>query len=271
MNSIKVEGGTLDGFQQTLHPGLNVFIGGRGTGKSSVIELIRFGLGAPTSSDTIAKETLEHALGVLGDGKVTITIADGTDRVEVSRIASDNSASRPLDLSPPLIFSQKEIEQIGGRPHSRLRLLDGFIEEDKAISGKSAPLISRIHSLSAEIRNLLAEIDEISDKLLVLPERQEKLAELQRRGIAETSRSVQLEPLRNQLDALTPHANAANVRVAALERSAEKLFRWTADLTTVAERSPLIEPWPAEAGPADQLLDLRNHQAVAQQRLQELY
>ena len=39
---MQVEGGFLDGLDLRFEPGLNVLIGGRGTGKSSIIELIRY-------------------------------------------------------------------------------------------------------------------------------------------------------------------------------------------------------------------------------------
>lgn len=269
IESIKIEGGALDGFRQTLNRGLNVLIGGRGTGKSSVIELIRFGLGSPASSDAIGKEALEHALGVLGDGKVTITLTNGSERVEVTRIASDEHDFRPLDMASPLVFSQKEVEQIGARSHSRLRLVDAFLGRAGSANARKAPLLARIKSLTAEIRSLLAEIDEVSEKLLVLPKRQEKLAELQQQGAAQSARSAELEPLRKQLEELTPRANAANVRAASIERSAGKLSSWTDELDMVAERRPLIEPWPSQAGSPDQLADQRARQEVALQRLQE--
>jgi hypothetical protein len=131
IESIEIEGGTLGGFSQQLRPGLNVLIGGRGTGKSSIIELIRFCLGAPSSSDSVSKEALEHALGVLGDGKVTLTLANGAERIGISRIASDPSHARPSDVLPPFVYSQKEVEQIGAKSHSRLTLVDGFLPSDR--------------------------------------------------------------------------------------------------------------------------------------------
>ena len=115
IESIRIEGGSLDGFRQSLSPGLNVLIGGRGTGKSSVIELIRFCLGAASSLDAIGKDALEHALGVLGDGKVVITLTNGSDRIEVSRIATDSDDNCPLEISPPFVFSQKEVEHVDFR------------------------------------------------------------------------------------------------------------------------------------------------------------
>ena len=269
IESIKIDGGALDGLKQTLSPGLNVIIGGRGTGKSSVIELIRFGLGAQASSDAIGKEALEHALGVLGDGKVTLTLTNGIERVEASRIASDEHHFRPVEMASPLVFSQKEVEQIGARSQSRLRLIDAFLGSSISTSAREAPLLSRIRSITAEIRSLLAEIDEVSDKLMVLPKRQEKLLEL-KQGAAQSARSAELEPMRKQLEELTPRANAANVRATSIERSSGKLSLWTDELEMAAERCPLIEPWPSQAVSPDQLAEQRSRQEIAQQQLQEV-
>lgn len=267
IESIKIEGGTLDGFRQQFRAGLNVLIGGRGTGKSSVVELIRFCLGAPSSSDAIAKDALEHALGVLGDGKITVTLTDGNERIEVARIASDESDACPFEVAPPFIFSQKEVEQIGAHSQSRMRLVDGFVSDRNAATAKQAPLQARIKSASSEIRGLLVEIDDISEKLLALPKLQAKLAELQQQGAAQRARSAELDAFRRQLDQLTPLASAANVRAASIERSAVRLGDWTDELELISNRRPAIEAWPAEAATPDQLEPHRNRLTVASQAL----
>jgi hypothetical protein len=67
---IQVEGGFLDGLDIRLEHGLNVLIGGRGTGKSSVIELIRYCLDVKGSgSEDDATRSREQALSVLQDGQ----------------------------------------------------------------------------------------------------------------------------------------------------------------------------------------------------------
>lgn len=261
IETIRIEGGTLDGFHQQFRPGLNVLIGGRGTGKSSIIELIRFCLGAPSSSELIAKNALEHALGVLGDGKVTITLTDDNERVKVARIATDESDACPFDVTPPLVFSQREVEQIGARSQSRLRLVDGFVSSRNMVATRRAPLSAQINSTSSEIRSLLTEIEDITERLLVLPKLQAKLAELQQQGAAQRARSAELDTLRRQLDELTPRASAANVRAVSIERSATRLSNWTDELDLIFKRCPSIEPWPAEAAAPDQLEPHRNRLA----------
>jgi len=267
IESITIEGGTLDGFRQQLSPGLNVLIGGRGTGKSSVIELIRFCLGAPSSSDAIAKDALEHALGVLGDGKIVLTLTNGSDRVQVSRVASDENDGCPFEVNPPLVFSQKEVEQIGAHSQSRMRLVDGFVSGRGVAARKRGPLHARIKSESTEIRSLLVEVADISEKLLALPKLQEKLAGLQQQGAVQRERSAELDALRKQLDRLTPLASAANVRAGSIERSARKLSDWTDELELVSSRRPSIEPWPAQSGLRDQLDPHRKRSEAANRQL----
>lgn len=267
IESIKIEGGSLDGFRQNLSPGLNVLIGGRGTGKSSVIELIRFCLGAPSSSDSIGKDALEHALGVLGDGKVVIALTNGSDRIEVARIATDSNDNCPMEVNPPFVFSQKEVEQIGAQSRSRMRLVDGFFMSHGATAIKRGPLHARIKSSSTEIRSLLVEVEDIAEKLQSLPKLQERLTELQRQGAGQRARSAELDGLRKQLDELTPLISAASVRAESIGRSVNDLGEWTNELDLVAGRQPSIESWPTQAITPDQIQPHRKRLETAHERL----
>ena len=52
LERIRVQEGFLDGRAPGFSPGLNVLIGPRGSGKTSVIELLRFCLGAETITES---------------------------------------------------------------------------------------------------------------------------------------------------------------------------------------------------------------------------
>src|SRR3954454_4494209 len=120
IEAVRVEGGMLDGFDQHFDQKLNVLIGGRGTGKSSVIELIRFCLGATSYTETAQQHSTEHALGVLGDGRVVVTLRNEEGQTfEVARTAQDEEPDNSLWIKPPFIFSQAEIETIGLQAQSR--------------------------------------------------------------------------------------------------------------------------------------------------------
>jgi len=127
IEALRIEGGVLDGFHQRFSANLNVLIGGRGTGKSSVIELIRFCLRASSYTEAGEQQATEHALGVLGDGRVTVTLTNGRARFDVVRTAQDTNPEEWAAFDPPLVFSQSEIETIGLQAQSRLRLIDGFL------------------------------------------------------------------------------------------------------------------------------------------------
>jgi AAA15 family ATPase/GTPase len=65
---VQVEEGFLDGLDLHLDRGLNVVIGERGTGKTSLIELIRFCLDVPGYTPESSERSRDHAISVLGSG-----------------------------------------------------------------------------------------------------------------------------------------------------------------------------------------------------------
>ena len=99
---IMVEGGFLDGLDISLSSGMNVIIGGRGTGKTSIIELIKFCLNTRNYTDASAQRSLEHAVAILQDGQVTVTISTGKNVFTVSRTTGPPVAQSKYPL--PIIF-----------------------------------------------------------------------------------------------------------------------------------------------------------------------
>ena len=90
---IQVEEGFLDGLDLELVPGLNVIIGARGTGKTSLIELIRFCLGVAPFTETAQMRASSTAKSVLGSGQLVVThefdylpiVGNGVEFVRASR------------------------------------------------------------------------------------------------------------------------------------------------------------------------------------------
>jgi chromosome segregation ATPase len=260
-------GGVLDGFNQRFAAKLNVLIGGRGTGKSSVIELIRFGLGASAYTDAAQQESMEHALGVLGDGRVTITLSNGRDRIEVARTAQDAEVELPDAFVAPFVFSQAEIETIGLQAQSRLRLIGGCMTPAQRPMSSESSAAAKIRSTTAEIRALLSEIDDIDEKTAELPKLQAQLeAQSAQRG-AQTAVHKEIEGHRTALAEVTPQVAAARVRSEVIARPADRLTEWTDALEDVLDRRPTIERWPSQAATADELTDLRKRETQVNVRL----
>lgn len=65
---VQIDEGFLDGVDAYFSSGLNVIIGARGTGKTSLIELIRYCLDVESYTNETGKKSREHALSVLGGG-----------------------------------------------------------------------------------------------------------------------------------------------------------------------------------------------------------
>lgn len=128
IKSISFTGGTLDGEKIRFSPELNALIGIRGSGKSSIIETIRYVLGIPFGekvTDADYKESLvSYTLG--SGGKVIVEAIDQHGQVfEIRRILNDQSevfiddklqpgiSIRETILNKPVYFGQKDLSQSG--------------------------------------------------------------------------------------------------------------------------------------------------------------
>ena len=130
IRSARFEGGVLDGKVLRFSPELNTLIGIRGSGKSSILEAIRYALDIPLpqgiqAADTEYKEALvKHTLG--SGGKVTIEATDrfGQD-FTISRIFRETPnvyldskvqpgvTIRETVLTRPIYFGQKDLAARG--------------------------------------------------------------------------------------------------------------------------------------------------------------
>ncbi len=72
---------------------------------------------------------------------------------------------------------------------------------------------------------------------------------------------------RKSLAELTPTLAAARVRAESIGRAVNSFTGWLEELDSVADRHPIFEPWPAQAGTADELADLRKRERQAYGRI----
>ncbi|MFU8894855.1 MAG: TrlF family AAA-like ATPase [Gammaproteobacteria bacterium] len=128
IRNVHFDGGILDG--QTLHfsPELNTLIGIRGSGKSSILEAVRYALDIPRgekAQDAKYKdELIRHTLG--SGGKVTLTACDVYGQeLTISRIFREapnvyldgklqtGVSIRETVLRRPICFGQKDLSSTG--------------------------------------------------------------------------------------------------------------------------------------------------------------
>ena len=187
--SLTVNQGFLGGAHAALHPGLNSVLGGKGTGKSLLVELLRFGLDQvldcedPLFDDHDSK--LESQLGIGGEVTVGFMGTDGAQRT-VTRRYSPSEGNPYLDGStdiarsfPVLFLSQGEIAQIVEDQSLQLGFIDRFFD--------FRAHVERLGSLHTE----LVELDERYAKTIL---RGRKLRHLQR----DLSNAQQLLERRNK-------------------------------------------------------------------------
>lgn len=245
---VQIEEGFLDGLDVSFDRGLNVVIGERGTGKTSLIELVRFCLGVQGYTSDSAKRSLDHAISVLGSGQVTVTLSDGEHEILVTRTASDDFPRSAGSFDKPIIFSQTEIETVGLRAQGRISLLDSFGADQKATDVQESAASSQVRSLTAEAAALRREIEELAGQIEEIPSLDQQLAELapQEQKVAKVS--AEANEKKRQLDVISANIAASAVGAGAIERFNQSASRWLSSLSALSSAPPVIEAWPEGAG-----------------------
>jgi energy-coupling factor transporter ATP-binding protein EcfA2 len=265
---IHVEEGFLDRLNLQLGEGLNVLIGPRGAGKTSVIELLRFCLGAPGFSDKSGTHAREHALSVLGSGLVTVNMIVDDEQVTITRSATDAEPRATALFPTPLIFSQNEIEGIGLHAGSRLRLLDEFRSDRESTSEQRSSLRAEVRSLTSEIRQANAEIAHLEEQLQERTSVQEQLSGAVREQEEFVVTLGDSQGRWGEIDQLNSSAAEFAVREAVFDRVSRELSSWQKQLNTVVRSAPVVEDWPTAAGGLDPLAPSRAVVAGSVQKLQ---
>lgn len=141
INAIRFEGGLLDGKRVTFSPHLNCLIGIQGSGKSSILESVRYALNIPFGEKAQDKEykdkLLPHVLK--SGGKVIVEATDlHGGRFEISRIWGQSPnvyvdgklrpgvSIKETIIAKPLYFGQKDLSAAGkGFGHDLVEKLMG--------------------------------------------------------------------------------------------------------------------------------------------------
>ncbi len=192
IRALSVIGGFLDGVQLEFADGLNCIIGGRGTGKTTVLELIRFALDMLPDRrlDAAERRRIENLVAQnLAGGRVElwIEIKDGL-AYTVSRswgeepiVLSADGRSTGVSLRNGRLFradiySQNEVERVAERTDCQLALIDRFEPERIArIEAELVEVQTALASNASRISPLQEKLASLREKLALLPSVEEKL------------------------------------------------------------------------------------------------
>ncbi len=148
-------------------------------------------------------------------------------------------------------------------------MIDDFVQSEAGRKSDEGPLVSKIRSATSEIKALLAEVDDIKEKTAALPKLVTELDTAKKLSAAQSGVHKEIVAHRTTLGELTPQVAAAGVRAETITRVSDRLAQWTQKIDTLLENKPAIEPWPTQAGTADELADMRKREKIALSRMME--
>lgn len=244
---MQVEGGFLDGFDVKFAAGLNVIIGARGTGKTSIIELIRFALAARNHTMEAEKRSASHAQAILNGGEVSVSLGDIFETVVVSRSADDDEPRSQQIFSPPLVLSQTEIETLGLSDVGRLRLLDSFVSEREFQKSEEAAAISAVRSTLKEIDSLEAEIVSSSAGLNQIPTITNQIKELVAQESSFKATSVDMAAKQEALGGVVAKTTSLAIEQEMLDRFGATADNWATQLAALVDDDFGLEDWDGDA------------------------
>lgn len=169
VRSIRFEGGILDGKRFDFSDELNCLIGIRGSGKSAVLEALRYALELPcdeTVADWKYKQDLVR-FALQSGGKVVVEAEDAQGRLcEVHRILNDRAGvyvgnqlrpgvSTQSALNKPLFFGQKELVPKG----------EGFEREliERLLGARLDSTRREIAGQNQRVLDVLANMEKLKD------------------------------------------------------------------------------------------------------------
>ena len=199
---IRFVGGYLDGLDIELSDYLNAVIGGRGTGKSTLLECIRYAFDLEPKTQNALKQHKSVIESNLGKerGMVEITLRSATmhgRRFSISRkygnqpVVVDEQGNispyHPADLLPDLeLYGQNEIYEMTRDEASRNQLIERFLEgEHQHFDVDITKVFAKLKENRESINRALSQKDDIEAEVERLPKLLDQAKQYQILGIEE--------------------------------------------------------------------------------------
>jgi hypothetical protein len=201
------EGGFLDGAAIHFNPNLDVLVGGRGTGKSTVVESLRYVLGLDPIGEEARKAHEGIVRHVLRSGtKISLLArsyrpAKREYRIERTipnpPVVRDESGQvsnlLPEEVLPRVeVYGQHEISELTRSREKLTRLLDRFVEREESLGRRKGDLRRELEKTRRSILDVRAELQQIEERLAALPGLEETLKRFQEAGLEDRLREQSL-------------------------------------------------------------------------------
>ncbi len=188
---LRIIGGFLDGFDFDFSENLNCIIGARGTGKTTVLEFVRYALNVMPTDPKRRRELVSLVESNLIGGRIEITLETSTGiRYIVSRtvgaepeVYDADHKGTGLTFTGNIfridIFSQNEIETIAGQNACQMALIDAFAQDEINKLGSDIDQVRKaLEANAAAIIPLHEREKRLEEDLNLMPQIKSKLAEL---------------------------------------------------------------------------------------------
>ncbi|MFK0209478.1 TrlF family AAA-like ATPase [Agrobacterium sp. NPDC090283] len=194
-------GGLLDGQSLRFNSGLNVLVGARGAGKSTLIESLRYVLGveprgeeAKRSHSAILKQVLKPSAAV----SVVIRLPKPSPQYYLvtrimgqSPVVFDQAGNRLPDVSPSdfigdvEVFGQHEISELTRHPDKLAEILRRFTSSDTDVGDERRKLRERLQKSRSSINTSKSDLSQIEEQLAALPGLRANLTRFATAGLEE--------------------------------------------------------------------------------------
>jgi predicted metal-dependent phosphoesterase TrpH len=193
-------GGFIDGTMIHFNENLNVLIGGRGTGKSTVVESLRYVLDLEPLGEEARKAHEGIVRQVLRNGtKISLLVRSYHPtkrdyRIErtvpnpplVRDVAGTLLNLIPQDILPQVeVYGQHEIAELARSPEKLVRLLNRFGEQDTDLARRKGELKRELERSRNRLLEVREELKHIEERLASLPGLEETLKRFQEKGLEE--------------------------------------------------------------------------------------
>jgi energy-coupling factor transporter ATP-binding protein EcfA2 len=198
ISEIAWEGGFLGGGRIRFNDNLNVLIGGRGTGKSTVVESIRYVLQAEPLGGDAQKAHANIVKDVIRSGtkisvKVRTHTPDTRDYVIERTVPNpptvrdaNGSIARltPRDILPRVeVLGQHEIAELARQPEKLTQLLNRFRKSKTDIAGAKQSALRSLEQSRGRLKEIQTQVAQITERLSKLPALEEMLKRYQQAGL----------------------------------------------------------------------------------------
>ena len=216
IDSISIEGGYFDGLSAKVSGHLNAVIGGRGTGKSTLLECLRYAMDVPHKGEDAIRqgdEIVRENLGKAG-GRVVLKLRSAANHMkpytvirrygEPPRVIDeqgDESRFHPgRDLLPRIeIYGQNEIYELARSPGALTRVLDRFLPESAEQQARLDSALRKLKENSERLAKAQEQEDEIERHIAQLPKLEEQARQFKEQGLEEKLKQMPLLEKERQL------------------------------------------------------------------------